>query len=57
MGREKCNIQGEEEHAIEVEIYPCLYDKSMKEYKETDRKKNAWREIEEKLCYEEGKEC
>ena len=29
----------------------------MKEYKETDRKKNAWREIEEKLGYEEGNEC
>ena len=27
----------------------------MKEYKETDRKKNAWREIEGKLGYEEGK--
>ena len=50
----KCDIQEDELLAIEVEKYPCLYDKALKEYKEVDRKKNAWRLIDGILGYEEG---
>ena len=54
MASNKCDIQEDEFLAIEVEKYPCLYNKALKGYKETDRKKNAWRVIDEKLGYEEG---
>ena len=50
----KVNIQEDEALANVVENYPCLYDKSNKGYKETDRKKNAWRKIELELGLEAG---
>ena len=32
-----------------VRLYPCLYDKSHKSYKEKDVVQNAWQEIAEEL--------
>ena len=52
MVRTKCNINADDQLSIEVEKYPCLYDKHLKEYKETDWRENAWREIEHR--FEEG---
>ena len=40
--------------AEEVCKYACLYDKASKGYKERDRVKNAWKEVELSLGYEEG---
>ena len=54
MASNKCNLQGDERLSIEVEKYPCLYNKSEKGYKEKDRKKNAWKKIEEELGLDEG---
>ena len=34
--------------------FSCLYDKSNEDYKEKDSEKNAWREVENTLGYEEG---
>ena len=42
----KCNIQEDAALAEEVRIYPCLYDKADKGYKERDRKANSWRAVE-----------
>ena len=50
----KCDIQEDERLSVEVQKYSCLYDKSLKSYKEKDRKKNAWMKIDETLGYEEG---
>lgn len=49
------SILEEERLAEEVRKYPCLYDKQDAGYKEKDRKKNAWRKVEESVGYEEGK--
>ena len=50
----KPNLKEEERLAEEVRKLPCLYDKSNEGYKEKVRKKNAWREVENTLGYEEG---
>ena len=50
----KSNLKEEERLAKEIRKFPCLYDKSNKVYKENDRKKNAWLEVENFLGYEEG---
>ena len=44
-----CTLMEEETLAELVRQYPCLYDKSDKGYKEKDRKKNAWKEIEDQV--------
>ena len=49
----KSNLK-EEVPLKEEEKFPCLYDKSNEGYKEKDREKNAWREVENPLGYEEG---
>ena len=56
MASMKCNLQEEEKLCVEVEKYPCLYDKQNKGYKDKERKKNAWRKIDEELGIEEGKD-
>ena len=50
----RCNIQEDEILAIEVEKYHSLYNEELKQYKETDRRKNALRATESELGYEEG---
>ena len=50
----KSNLKEEERLAEEIRKFPCLYDKSNEGYKEKDRKKNAWREVENTLGHEEG---
>ena len=35
--------------AEELQKYPCLYEKGKKGYKEIDRKRNAWRVVEQFL--------
>ena len=58
MGRtNKCDLKEEEFLAESVRKFPCLYDKSCKEYREKDRVANAWKKVEEELGYEEGKVC
>ena len=58
MGRtNKCDLNEEEFLAEAVRKFPCLYDKSCKEYREKDRVANAWKKVEEELGYEEGKVC
>ena len=55
MGKtNKNNIVQEESLSVEVQKYPCLFDKSSKGYKERDRKLNAWKKVEENLGLEEG---
>ena len=54
MVRPKFSISEDENLALEVQKYPCLYDRSLKEYKEVDRKKNAWTAIDVSLGMEEG---
>ena len=54
MAKNICDIQEDEILSIEVQNYPCLFDKANSGYKEKDRKKNAWREIDKELGYEEG---
>ena len=55
MGKtNKCDLEEDECLAEEVRKYPCLYDKSDPGYKERDRKKNAWKAVEEAVGYEEG---
>ena len=48
------NLKEEEKLAEEIRKFPCLYHKGKEGYKEKDRNKNAWREVENTLAYEEG---
>ena len=50
----KSNLKEEKKLVEEIRKLPCLYDKGNEGYKEKDRKKNAWREVENTLGYEEG---
>ena len=43
------SLQEEEVLAEEVRIYPCLFDKSNKAYKEKDAVFNAWKAVAEKV--------
>ena len=46
----------EEVLAEEVRIYPCLFDKSNKAYKEKDAVFNAWKAVAEKMLnHDDGK--
>ena len=54
MGRKSINILEEEGVAEEVRKYPCLYDKTLSEYKDKLAKRNAWKKVEEMLGMEEG---
>ena len=53
MAADKFNLQDDERLLIAVEKHP-LYNKSEDVYKEKDRKKNAWKKIDEGLGLEEG---
>ena len=54
MGRQTINIQ-EEDLALEVKTFLCLYDKRCVLYKDKRAKANAWRKVEESLGLEDGK--
>ena len=55
MGKtNRSNVQEDENLAIVVSKYPCLYDKADKGYKERDRRANAWEKVEEELKLEKG---
>ena len=46
----------EEKLASAVENLPVLYDKSLKEFKDSNKKKNAWQQVAQQLGLESG-EC
>ena len=46
----------EEKLASAVENLPVLYDKSLKEFKDSNKKKNAWQQVAQHLGLESG-EC
>ena len=52
-GKQKVNLQEDEDLAIEVKKFVCLYDKTSTFYKRA--KANAWTKVEESLGLEEGK--
>ena len=55
MGKtNQCCIEDDEILAEEVRQYPCLYDKSSSDYKDTRRKNNARAKIDEKRKKEVG---
>ena len=54
MGRQTINIQEEEDLALEVKKFLCLYDKRCVLCTKTT-KANAWRKVEESLGLEDGK--
>ena len=50
------SLQQEAQLADEVRLFPCLYDKTEKGYKEADVVADAWDRIAEKLDFiEDGK--
>ena len=55
MGRKSINILEEEGVAEKVRKYPCLYDKTLSEYKDKLAKRNAWKKVEEMLGMDEVK--
>lgn len=44
----------EEMLASAVENLPILYDKSLKEFKDNNKKKNAWQKVAQQLGLESG---
>ena len=42
-------LVNDEKLAVEVQNYPCLYDKSLACYKESQLKRNAWKLVYESL--------
>ena len=53
---EKLTLRQEETLSEEVKLYPCLFDKADKGYKERDCVENAWQEVAQKLSFlETGK--
>ena len=55
MGKtNRSDLRDDESLAEEVRKYPCLYAKCDPGYKERDRKRNAWKAVEEALGFEEG---
>ena len=44
-------IQENEELSIAIKKYPCLYDKSKKEYKDKIVTANAWKEVADELDF------
>ena len=45
------SIQEEEILMEQLKIYPCLYDKSEKSYKERNVNRNAWSKVAERLDF------
>jgi hypothetical protein len=55
MGRNKLNLEEDGNVAEEVRNYPCLFDKSSKDYKSKTSVENVWKEVEKALGFEKGK--
>ena len=52
MGKtNRSDLREDESLAEEVRKYQCLYDKCDPGYKEWDRKRNAWKAVEEVLVF------
>ena len=49
--RQALSVQENEELAEVVRKYPCLYDKSRKEYKDKTVVENAWKEVANQLDF------
>ena len=49
--RQALSVQENEELAEVVRKYPCLYDKSRKEYKDKTVVENAWKEVADQLDF------
>ena len=54
MVTNKKNLGGEKKLADCIRKYPCLYDKSMAEYKSPTCKEDAWKSVESELQMESG---
>ena len=49
--RQALSVQENEELAEAVQKYPCLYDKSRKEYKDKTVVENSWKEVADQLDF------
>ena len=49
--RQALTVQENEELAEVIRKYPCLYDKSKKEYKDEIVTENAWKEVADQLDF------
>ena len=49
--RQALSIQENELLSVEVRKYPCLYDKSKKEYRDKIVVANAWKEVADQLPF------
>ena len=49
--RQALTVQENEELVEVIRKYPCLYDKSKKEYKDKNVTKNAWIEVADQLDF------
>ena len=54
MGKRKVTLEEEENLGNEVKKYPCLFDKTIISYKDSESISNAWKEIESVLGLPEG---
>ena len=54
--RQALTLQENEELAEVIRRYPCLYDKSRKEYKDKNVAENAWKEVVNQLDFIESGE-
>ena len=48
------SLQENEELAETLRTFPCLYDKSKKEYKDKNVVQNAWKEVADQLDFIEN---
>ena len=49
--RQALTVQENEEFAEVIRKYPCLYDKSKKEYKDKNVTENAWKVVADQLDF------
>ena len=49
--RQALTVRENEELAEVIQKYPCLYDKSKKEYKDKNFTENAWKEVADQLDF------
>lgn len=47
----KLSLEEEEKLTFHVKLFPCLFDKSEKGYKERDCVANAWKQVAESLDF------
>lgn len=55
-GKKKLTIEEEEKLAFHVKLFPCLFDKTDKGYKERECIANAWQQVASSLDFiDDGK--